>query len=118
MGMDRCAGRPAGPRRNLLAKSDVKKIYLFQYVKVTSGKQRPAPGFPLSRTTPKIQPSKYQQQAAAPGHTGLFSRIKSLYFITLGETLRRIEPKQFANLMIEQEWFEEPRQLSERHRQL
>jgi hypothetical protein len=40
-----------------------------------------------------------------------FSRVKSLYFITLGEALRRIQPAQFANLMIEQEWIEEPRRL-------
>jgi len=43
----------------------------------------------------------------------LFSRVKSLYFITLGEALRRVQPEQFADLMIEQEWHEEPRKLSE-----
>ncbi|MGH8683830.1 MAG: hypothetical protein ACREUM_00605 [Nitrosospira sp.] len=42
-----------------------------------------------------------------------FSRVKSLYFITLGESLRRIQPEQFADLMIEQEWVEEPRRLTE-----
>jgi hypothetical protein len=42
-----------------------------------------------------------------------FSRVRSLYFITLGEALRRIEPAQFADLMIEQEWVEEPRRLPE-----
>ena len=39
--------------------------------------------------------------------------MKSLYFITLGEALRRVRPAQFADLMIEQEWFEEPRRLAE-----
>jgi hypothetical protein len=43
----------------------------------------------------------------------LFSRVKSLYFITLGEALRRVQPERFADLMIEQEWHEEPRKLSE-----
>ena len=43
----------------------------------------------------------------------LFSRVKSLYFITLGKALRRVEPEQFADLMIEQEWHDEPRKLSE-----
>jgi hypothetical protein len=42
-----------------------------------------------------------------------FSRVKSLYFITLGEALRRVQPMQFADLMIEQEWVEEPRRLPE-----
>jgi hypothetical protein len=39
--------------------------------------------------------------------------VRSLYFITLGEALRRVQPKQFADLMIEQEWIEEPRRLPE-----
>jgi hypothetical protein len=42
-----------------------------------------------------------------------FSRRKSLYFITLGEALRRVSPAQFADLMIEQEWIQEPRRLTE-----
>lgn len=42
-----------------------------------------------------------------------FSRVRSLYFITLGEALRRVRPAQFADLMIEQEWIEEPRRLTE-----
>jgi len=48
-----------------------------------------------------------------PDIAALFSRAKSLYFITLGEALRRVAPEQFADLMIEQEWHEEPRKLSE-----
>jgi len=42
-----------------------------------------------------------------------FSRVRSLYFITLGEALRRVQPQEFADLMIEQEWIEEPRRLTE-----
>ena len=48
-----------------------------------------------------------------PDMEACFSRVKSRYFITLGEALRRIQPEQFADLMIEQEWIEEPRRLSE-----
>lgn len=44
---------------------------------------------------------------------GCFSRSRSLYFITLGAALRRVQPAQFADLMIEQEWVEEPRRLTE-----
>lgn len=42
-----------------------------------------------------------------------FSRVRSLYSITIGEALRRIQPEQFADLMVEQEWVEEPRRLKE-----
>jgi hypothetical protein len=48
-----------------------------------------------------------------PDMAACFSRIKSLYFITLGEALRRVRPAEFADLMIEQEWVEEPRRLTE-----
>lgn len=48
-----------------------------------------------------------------PDLAGCFSRSRSLYFITLGEALRRVQPSQFADLMIEQEWIEEPRRLTE-----
>ena len=48
-----------------------------------------------------------------PDIAALFSRVKSLYFITLGEALRRVQPEQFADLLIEQEWVQEPRRLSE-----
>jgi hypothetical protein len=48
-----------------------------------------------------------------PDIAGYFSRIKSLYFTTLGETLRRVEPALLSEIMIEQEWAEEPRRLTE-----
>lgn len=48
-----------------------------------------------------------------PDLAACFSRVKSLYFTTLGEALRRVSPEQFADLIIEQEWLEEPRRLSE-----
>jgi len=42
-----------------------------------------------------------------------FSKIKSLYLISLGELLRRIQPELVSDAMIEQEWIQEPRRLSE-----
>ena len=48
-----------------------------------------------------------------PDIAASFSCVKSLYFITLGEALRRVQPSQFADLMIEQEWAGEPRRLTE-----
>ncbi len=48
-----------------------------------------------------------------PDLAACFSRTKSLYFTTLGEALRRIEPEHFADLMIEHQWIEETRGLTE-----
>ena len=48
-----------------------------------------------------------------PELASCFSRRRSLYFITLGEALRRVQPVQFADLLIEQDWVEEPRRLTE-----
>jgi hypothetical protein len=39
----------------------------------------------------------------------LFSRRQSRYFITLGEALRSIFPQKFLDLVIEQEWLDQPR---------
>jgi hypothetical protein len=48
-----------------------------------------------------------------PDIAACFSPRRSRYFITLGAALRRVAPTQFADLMIEQEWVEEPRRLTE-----
>jgi len=48
-----------------------------------------------------------------PDIAACFARPRSLYFITLGEALRRVQPSRFADLMVEQEWVEEPRRLAE-----
>lgn len=48
-----------------------------------------------------------------PDIADCFSKVRSLYFTTLGDALRRVKPEQFADLMIEQEWIEEPRRLPE-----
>ncbi len=48
-----------------------------------------------------------------PDLASYFSKRKSLYFTTLGEALRRVQPQHFADIMIEQEWRDEPRRLGE-----
>ena len=42
-----------------------------------------------------------------------FSRVKSLYFTTLGEALRRVQPELPSDLMTEQDWVEQPRRFTE-----
>jgi hypothetical protein len=44
-----------------------------------------------------------------PDFTGIFSRIRSLYFINLPEALGRIEPSLVSDLMFAYSWMEEPR---------
>ena len=48
-----------------------------------------------------------------PDFAAYFSRIKSLYFISLSEALKRVQPGLVSDLMLEQEWAEEPRRLAE-----
>jgi hypothetical protein len=53
------------------------------------------------------------QKIPHPDFAGLFSRIKSLYFINLFETLRRVEPSLVTDIMFEHSWIQEPRGLTE-----
>lgn len=48
-----------------------------------------------------------------PDLAGYFSKRKSMYFINLSEALRRVEPALVSDLMVESEWTEEPRRLTE-----
>jgi hypothetical protein len=44
-----------------------------------------------------------------PDFADLFTANRSRYFVTLGEALRSIRPEQFVDLVIEQEWKDQPR---------
>src|ERR1019366_2692939 len=48
-----------------------------------------------------------------PDIASYFSKIKSLYFINLAETLYKFHPEFVNESMIEEEWMEEPRKLTE-----
>lgn len=48
-----------------------------------------------------------------PDFAPYFSKIKSLYFIKLAEAVRKIKPEMVSDVMIEEEWIEDPRALSE-----
>lgn len=48
-----------------------------------------------------------------PDIAPLFSRIKSLYFISLKDALSRVNPGFLADIKVEEEWTQEPRKLSE-----
>src|SRR6185369_3882618 len=53
------------------------------------------------------------QKLPHPDIAAYFSRIRSLYFISLPELLRRIEPSLVSDVMFELSWTQEPRGLSE-----
>jgi hypothetical protein len=53
------------------------------------------------------------QKIPHPDLASLFSRIKSLYFINLPESLRRIDPSLVTDIMFEHSWTQEPRGLTE-----
>jgi hypothetical protein len=48
-----------------------------------------------------------------PDFAAYFSKIKSLYFISLAEALKRLKPALVTDWMMEHEWTEEPRRLTE-----
>ena len=53
------------------------------------------------------------QQLPHQDFASRFTKIKSMYFINLAESLRRIDPSMVTELMWEQSWSQEPRVLSE-----
>lgn len=52
-------------------------------------------------------------QLPHPDIAACFSKLKSLYFVSLKDALNRIEPALVSELMFVQEWTEEPRRLNE-----
>ena len=48
-----------------------------------------------------------------PDIASAFSKIKSLYLTSLAVALKRIQPDLITDIMVEQEWHEEPRRLTE-----
>jgi len=52
-------------------------------------------------------------KAPHPDLTPYFSKIKSLYFISLAEALHKVAPTLVTDIMLEQDWIEEPRTLTE-----
>lgn len=53
------------------------------------------------------------QKLPHPDFAGIFSPIKSLYFINLAEALRRVDPKHQIDYMLDLSWTEEPRRRTE-----
>lgn len=67
----------------------------------------------VSHNTDDFSATSLNNKFPHPDISVHFTKVKSLYFITLGETLRRVEPDMLADIMVEQQWAEEPRRLKE-----
>ena len=48
-----------------------------------------------------------------PDIAACFSKERSRYFIRLGDALNAFRPEEFADVMVEQSWFEPPRRYVE-----
>jgi hypothetical protein len=89
-------------------------ILLEVYADAVTAKATPGSRFAfVTHNTKDFSHPNANNKLPHPDIAALFSRVRSLYFITLGEALRRVRPAEFADLMIEQEWVEEPRRLTE-----
>ena len=69
-------------------------------------------GFVTHNTNDFSQPHS-DNRRPHPDIASYFSKIKSLYFITLGEALQRIEPELMSDITLEREWTQDTRLLSE-----
>ncbi|HDR7888527.1 hypothetical protein ABD81_16380 [Bacillus thuringiensis] len=67
----------------------------------------------ISYNTNDFSHPKESKKLPHPDIRSCFSPAKSLYFINLIEALQYIQPEQFDDLIIEHNWFEEPRRLTE-----
>ena len=89
-------------------------ILIEVYGELVSGKAAPRSRFAfVTHNVKDFSHPSANNKLPHPDIASCFSRVRSLYLITLGEALRRVQPTQFADLMIEQEWIEEPRRLPE-----
>lgn len=67
----------------------------------------------ISQNTHDFSHPNANKKLPHPDIEACFSITKSLYFISLSEALQFIQPEQFEDLMIDHNWVEEPRRLTE-----
>lgn len=101
---------PFHRQRNGIDDAILIEVYADEVVRKTKGGTRFA--FVTHNTKDFSDPSA-SNKLPHPDLKKYFSRSRSVYFTTLGEALRRAQPLEYADLMIEQEWFEEPRRFTE-----
>ena len=67
----------------------------------------------VTHNTKDISEPNANEKFPHPDIAGFFSKITSRYYINLAEALRHVAPALVSDLMIEQEWEDEPRRLGE-----
>jgi hypothetical protein len=67
----------------------------------------------VTHNTKDFSNSHGSDKESHPDFASYFSKVKSRYFISLAEAVRRVSPALVTDMMLEQEWVEEPRGLTE-----
>jgi hypothetical protein len=89
-------------------------ILIETYTDVVKGKKAPGIRFAfVTHNTKDFSHPGANDKLPHPDIASFFSKIRSLYFISFAEALRRVQPTLVSDLMIEQEWTQEPRRLTE-----
>jgi hypothetical protein len=89
-------------------------LLIEMYSDIVSAKATPGSRYAfVTHNTKDFSHPAANNKLPHPDIASNFSRIRSVYCVSLGEALRRVNPAQLANLMIEQLWVEEPRRLTE-----
>lgn len=89
-------------------------ILIETYADVVKGKKAPGIRFGfVTHNTKDFSHPGANDKLPHPDIASFFSKIRSLYFISFAEALRRVQPTLVSDLMIEQEWTQEPRRLTE-----
>jgi hypothetical protein len=95
-------------------RNGINDALLIEIYAETAAKPSPGTRFAfITHNTKDFSHPKANTKLPHPDIAACFSRTKSLYFTTLGEALRRVKPEEFADLVIEHQWIEEPRRLTE-----
>lgn len=89
-------------------------LILETYISVVAAKGTAGTrfGFVTHNTKDFSNPST-DNRLPHPDLASYFTKVKSLYFTSLAEALRRVEPGVVTDAMIDREWHQEPRRLSE-----
>jgi len=89
-------------------------ILIEIYAGVVKSKNAPKVRFAfVTHNTSDFSHPNCSNKLPHPDIAAFFTKIKSLYSISLGETLRRIQPELVSDVMLEQEWEQESRGLTE-----
>lgn len=100
---------PFHTQRNSMADA----VLMETYAELTAGKNPGVRFAFITHNTKDFSQPNADNRLPHPDFAAYFSKRKSLYFISLSEALKRVKPVLVSDLMLELEWTEEPRRLTE-----